>query len=153
MTERITQKTRMAQVEQREPGYSEILLNLGPSHPTTHGIVRLLLKVEGEEIIDCDVEIGYLHRGFEKMCENHPWNMGVVYVDRLNYVSPVINNVGYHMAVEKLLDLEVPAGSGGAVGAHADERDHANLRPPDLCCSRPYGNGRHDLLPISDQGA
>ncbi len=108
MSERITQKTRMKMVEERERGYSEMLLNLGPSHPTTHGIVRLLLKIEGEDIVDCDVEIGYLHRGFEKMCENHPWNMGVVYVDRLNYVSPVINNVGYHMAIEKLLDLEVP---------------------------------------------
>jgi NADH-quinone oxidoreductase subunit D len=84
-------------------------LNMGPSHPTTHGIVRLKVQVQGEEITDCDLEIGYLHRGFEKMCENHPWNQCVVYVDRLNYVSPIINNVGYHMAVEKLLDLELPA--------------------------------------------
>jgi NADH-quinone oxidoreductase subunit D len=87
----------------------EMTLNMGPSHPTTHGIVRLRVQVQGEEITDCDVEIGYLHRGFEKMCENHPWNQCVVYVDRLNYVSPVINDVGYHMAVEKLMDLEVPA--------------------------------------------
>jgi NADH-quinone oxidoreductase subunit D len=84
-------------------------LNLGPSHPTTHGIVHLKLKVEGEEIVDCDLDIGYLHRGFEKMCETHPWEQGVIYTDRLNYVSPVINNVGYHMAVEKLLGVEVPA--------------------------------------------
>jgi NADH-quinone oxidoreductase subunit D len=87
---------------------TEMTINVGPSHPTTHGIVRLLMKVENEEIKDCDTEIGYLHRGFEKMCENHPWNHCVVYVDRLNYVSPIINNVGYHMAVEKLLDIEVP---------------------------------------------
>jgi NADH-quinone oxidoreductase subunit D len=87
---------------------TEMTLNVGPSHPTTHGIVRLKLRTEGEEIIDCDIEVGYLHRGFEKMCENHPWNQCVVYVDRLNYVSPIINDVGYHMAVEKLLDIEVP---------------------------------------------
>ncbi len=83
-------------------------LNVGPSHPTTHGIVRFKLEVEGERIVDCDTEIGYLHRGFEKMCENHPWSQGVIYTDRLNYVSPIINNVGYHMAVEKLLGVEVP---------------------------------------------
>jgi NADH-quinone oxidoreductase subunit D len=87
---------------------AEMTLNMGPSHPTTHGIVRLKVQVQGEEIVDCEVEIGYLHRGFEKMCENHPWNQAVVYVDRLNYVSPIINDVGYHMAVEKLLGLEVP---------------------------------------------
>jgi NADH-quinone oxidoreductase subunit D len=84
-------------------------LNLGPSHPTTHGIVHLMLKTEGEEIVDCDLDIGYLHRGFEKMCENHPWEQGVIYTDRLNYVSPIINNVGYHLAVEKLLGIEAPA--------------------------------------------
>ena len=88
--------------------HKSMTLNVGPSHPTTHGIVRLLLQVEGEEIISADVEIGYLHRGFEKMCENHPWNQCVVYVDRLNYVSPIINDIGYHMAVEKLMDIEVP---------------------------------------------
>jgi len=87
----------------------DLTLNMGPSHPTTHGIVRLKVSTQGEEIVDCDIEIGYLHRGFEKMCENHPWNQAVVYVDRLNYVSPIINDVGYHMAVEKLLDIEVPA--------------------------------------------
>ncbi len=87
---------------------TEMTLNMGPSHPTTHGIVRLKVRTQGEEITDCDIEIGYLHRGFEKMCENHPWNQCVVYVDRLNYVSPIINDVGYHMAVEKLLGLEVP---------------------------------------------
>ncbi|MFA7329902.1 MAG: NADH-quinone oxidoreductase subunit D [Candidatus Delongbacteria bacterium] len=87
---------------------TEMTLNMGPSHPTTHGIVRLKVRTQGEEITDCDIEIGYLHRGFEKMCENHPWNQCVVYVDRLNYVSPIINDVGYHMAVEKLLDIEVP---------------------------------------------
>ncbi len=88
--------------------HKAMTLNVGPSHPTTHGIVRLLMQVEGEEIIDCDLEIGYLHRGFEKMCENHPWNQCVVYVDRLNYVSPIINDVGYHGAVERLLGVEVP---------------------------------------------
>lgn len=86
----------------------EMLLNVGPSHPTTHGIIRLIVNISGEEIMDADVEIGYLHRGFEKMCEQHNWNQCVVYTDRLNYVSPIINNVAYSMAVEKLLGIEIP---------------------------------------------
>ncbi len=83
-------------------------INLGPSHPTTHGIIQMVLQVAGEDILEADVVIGYLHRGFEKMCECHNWNQAVIYTDRLNYVSPLINNVGYHLAVEKLMDIEVP---------------------------------------------
>ncbi len=83
-------------------------INLGPSHPTTHGIIQMQLKVAGEDVIEADTIIGYLHRGFEKMCEAHNWNQAVIYTDRLNYVSPVINNVGYHLAVEKLMDIDVP---------------------------------------------
>ena len=84
-------------------------LNMGPSHPAMHGIVRLLLTVQGERVMDSDVEIGYLHRGFEKTCENVTYNQCIPYTDRLNYVSPFINNVGYALAVEKLLGIETPA--------------------------------------------
>jgi NADH-quinone oxidoreductase subunit D len=105
-------ETREPQEETAELRIEDMLLNLGPSHPTTHGIIRLILKVSGEYIRDADIEIGYLHRGFEKMCEQHNWNQAVVYTDRLNYVSPIINNVAYALAVEKLLDIEVPPRGG-----------------------------------------
>ena len=88
---------------------SEVMsLQMGPSHPATHGTIKLNLKLDGEKILNCDVEIGYLHRGFEKMCEQRTWNHVVPYADRLNYISPLINNVGFALAAEKLLDIEVP---------------------------------------------
>jgi len=88
---------------------SEIMsLQMGPSHPATHGTIKFNLKLDGEKIVNCDVEIGYLHRGFEKMCEQRTWNHVVPYTDRLNYISPLINNVGFALAAEKLLDLRVP---------------------------------------------
>ena len=86
-----------------------MVLNMGPSHPAMHGIVRVLLTVRGERVTDADVEIGYLHRGFEKTCENVTYNQCVPYTDRLNYVSPFINNVGFALAVEKLMGIETPA--------------------------------------------
>jgi NADH-quinone oxidoreductase subunit D len=83
-------------------------LNLGPSHPAMHGTVRIVLELSGETIVKADVQIGYLHRGFEKMCERGTWAQVFPYVDRLNYVSPMLNNVGYALAVEKLCGLAVP---------------------------------------------
>jgi NADH-quinone oxidoreductase subunit D len=83
-------------------------LNLGPSHPAMHGTVRIVLELSGETIVKADVQIGYLHRGFEKMCERGTWAQVFPYVDRLNYVSPMLNNVGYSLAVEKLCGLVVP---------------------------------------------
>ncbi len=84
----------------------EMVLNYGPSHPAMHGIIRMILKLEGEVVRDVDVAIGYLHRGFEKMSETVTWNGVMPYTARLNYDSPIINNVGYCLAVEKLLSLE-----------------------------------------------
>ena len=86
----------------------EMLLNVGPAHPAMHGIIRIVTTLDGERIVDVDVEIGYLHRGFEKMAETVDYNGVVPYTDRLNYVSPLINNMGYCMAVEKLLGMSVP---------------------------------------------
>ena len=83
-------------------------LNMGPSHPAMHGTVRIVLELSGETIVKADVQIGYLHRGFEKMCERGTWAQVFPYVDRLNYVSPMLNNVGYALAVEKLCGLAVP---------------------------------------------
>jgi NADH-quinone oxidoreductase subunit D len=83
-------------------------LNMGPSHPAMHGTVRIVLDLSGETIVRADVQVGYLHRGFEKMCERGTWAQVFPYVDRLNYVSPMLNNVGYALAVEKLCGLVVP---------------------------------------------
>ncbi len=83
-------------------------LNMGPAHPAMHGTVRIVLELSGETIVKADVQIGYLHRGFEKMCERGTWTQVFPYADRLNYVSPMLNNVGYALAVEKLAGLVVP---------------------------------------------
>ena len=83
-------------------------LNIGPSHPATHGTLRIMAQMEGERVHRAGVEIGYLHRCFEKMAETHPYNQVIPYTDRLNYCSAPMNNVGYCKAVEKLLDVEIP---------------------------------------------
>ena len=98
-----TQASGSANLETRD-----MLLNIGPAHPAMHGIIRVIAKLDGEQIEDADVDIGYLHRGFEKMSENVDFNGVMPYTDRLNYVSPLINNVGYCMAVEKLIGIQVP---------------------------------------------
>jgi NADH-quinone oxidoreductase subunit D len=85
-----------------------MMLNMGPSHPAMHGTVRIVVELSGETITKADVQIGYLHRGFEKMCERGTWTQVFPYVDRLNYVSPMLCNVGYALAVEKLLGITVP---------------------------------------------
>jgi NADH-quinone oxidoreductase subunit D len=97
------------ELEDKKDLESDLLeVMLGPSHPATHGTIQMRLKLDGEKVVFCDVEPGYLHRGFEKECEDHRWNQIFPYTDRLNYVSPIINNVGFAMAVEKLCDIEVP---------------------------------------------
>ena len=85
-----------------------MVLQMGPSHPATHGTVRFTLTLDGETVIKCDTEVGYLHRGFEKECENSTWTQVFPYTDRLNYVSPMLNNTGFALAVEKLLGVEAP---------------------------------------------
>jgi NADH-quinone oxidoreductase subunit D len=83
-------------------------LNMGPSHPATHGTVKFLIELDGESIVDLEVQVGYLHRGFEKECESGSWYKAIPYTDRLNYNSAILANVGFCLAVEKLLDLETP---------------------------------------------
>ncbi|MBW2509733.1 MAG: NADH-quinone oxidoreductase subunit D [Deltaproteobacteria bacterium] len=83
-------------------------LNMGPSHPAMHGTIRMVMDLDGENVINLDVQPGYLHRGFEKSCERGTWAQVFPYADRLNYVSPMLNNVGWSLAVEKLLGIEVP---------------------------------------------
>jgi NADH-quinone oxidoreductase subunit C/D len=85
-----------------------MLLHMGPSHPAMHGVIHMTLELDGETVVDGDTEIGYLHRAFEKESESHTYTQVIPYTDRLNYVSPLINNVGYVLAVEKLFDVQVP---------------------------------------------
>ena len=87
---------------------NSLILNIGPSHPAMHGTIRIIAEVDGERIVNSDVEIGYLHRGFEKTAENKTYHKIIPYTDRLNYTSPLINNHGFVLAVEKLLGIEVP---------------------------------------------
>ena len=83
-------------------------LNMGPSHPAMHGTIRMVLDLDGETIENLDIQPGYLHRGFEKSCERGTWQQVFPYTDRLNYVSPMLNNIGFALAVEKLLEIQVP---------------------------------------------
>ena len=88
--------------------FERMTVNIGPSHPAMHGTLRVAATLDGEIITASEVEIGYLHRCFEKMAETHDWQQVIPYTDRLNYCSSFINNVAYCRTVEKLLDLEVP---------------------------------------------
>jgi hypothetical protein len=74
------------------------VLNMGPSHPATHGTVKFLIELDGETIIDLDIQVGYLHRGFEKECESGTWYQAIPYTDRLNYNSAILANIGYCLA-------------------------------------------------------
>ena len=87
---------------------NEMILNMGPQHPATHGVLRLLLRLDGETVIACVPELGYLHRGYEKMAENMSYIEFIPHTDRLDYLSPPANNVAYALAVEKLLGIEAP---------------------------------------------
>jgi NADH-quinone oxidoreductase subunit D len=87
---------------------SELVINMGPQHPSTHGVLRVVLRLDGERVVGCDVVIGYLHRGIEKLCEQRDWAQIVLLTDRMDYVAAATNNLGYCETVEKLMSLEVP---------------------------------------------
>jgi len=93
---------------QKEVNKENLLLNMGPSHPAMHGTIRIMVELDGEKIVNSEVEVGYLHRGFEKTCENRTYFNLLPYTDRMNYVSPLINNLGYVMTMEKMLGIKVP---------------------------------------------
>src|SRR5574344_1634827 len=84
-----------------------MLLNVGPSHPASHGTIRNFVALEGETIAACVTEIGYLHRGFEKACEHHTYSQVIPYTDRLNYCSAILNNIGWAKAIEEMLNIEI----------------------------------------------
>ncbi|HEV7395683.1 MAG TPA: hypothetical protein VGN86_04160, partial [Pyrinomonadaceae bacterium] len=85
-----------------------MVLNMGPQHPSTHGVLRLVLEIDGETIVQMKPEIGYLHTGIEKTCEAKFYQQVVPLTDRIDYLCPMTNNLAYCLAVEKLLGLEIP---------------------------------------------
>ncbi len=91
-----------------DPLENQMVLNMGPQHPATHGVLRVLVRLDGETVVAAVPELGYLHRGFEKIAENSTYHEFIPHTDRLDYLSPISNNVAYVMAVEKLLGLDVP---------------------------------------------
>jgi NADH-quinone oxidoreductase subunit D len=98
-----------AAVAAQEFETEKMSLSMGPSHPSTHGVLRLQMELDGEVLTKCDPVLGYLHRGDEKIAENMTYNQFVPYTDRLDYLAPLANNVAYAIAVERLAKLEVPA--------------------------------------------
>jgi NADH-quinone oxidoreductase subunit D len=86
----------------------ELVINMGPQHPSTHGVLRVVLRLDGERVVSSDVVIGYLHRGIEKLCESRDWTQIILLTDRMDYVAAATNNLGYCETVEKLMQLEVP---------------------------------------------
>src|ERR1700716_3964894 len=93
---------------EHEPPAEWMELNMGPQHPSTHGVLRVRLKLDGEVVRDADADVGYLHTGFEKSFEDKTYTQGITFSDRMDYLAPPINNVGVVAAVEKLMELEVP---------------------------------------------
>jgi NADH-quinone oxidoreductase subunit D len=86
----------------------EMELNFGPQHPSTHGVLRLVIRVDGEKILHTRPEVGYLHRGTEKLFETETYPMGIPHTDRLDYVAAATNNHAYCLTIEKLLGVEIP---------------------------------------------
>lgn len=103
-----TEETRKNLATAADPLSEVMELQMGPSHPACHGTVKFWLKLDGENILACDTEVGYLHRGFEKMCEQGTWTQAIPYTDRLNYASPLINNFIFCEAVERLCGIHAP---------------------------------------------
>ena len=93
---------------EHEPETEWMDLNMGPQHPSTHGVLRVRLKLDGERVRDADPDIGYLHTGFEKSFEDKTYAQGITFSDRMDYLAPPINNVGFVSSVEKLLEIDVP---------------------------------------------
>jgi len=90
------------------PAENKMVLNMGPQHPSTHGVLRVILELDGETVLKADPIIGYLHTGIEKSCEAKTYSQAITLTDRIDYLAPLSNNLGYCLAVEKLLGIEIP---------------------------------------------
>ena len=106
--EMIDSATRAQQAMEGELSGERMILNMGPQHPSTHGVLRLVVELDGEEIVNVWPDVGYLHRGDEKIAENMTYTQFIPYTDRLDYLAPLANNVAYAYAVEKLCGIDVP---------------------------------------------
>ena len=106
----------------------ELLLNMGPQHPSTHGVLRIVLELDGERIVKATPDLGYLHRGVEKLCEGLAYMQIIPHTDRLDYVCAMANNYAYVRAVEKLLGISIP--ERGGVYPYDRRGNAANRRPP-----------------------
>ena len=115
-TEEVSRKSKILQaLENQHTSVSfedalenDMILNMGPQHPATHGVLRLLIRLDGETVVGCVPEVGYLHRGYEKLAESCTYHEFIPHTDRLDYLSPLNNNTAYALAVEKLLGIEAP---------------------------------------------
>ena len=125
---------------QEQADASTMMIEIGPAHPAMHGIVRFTTWIDGEEIVDMVPDIGYLHRGFEKESENSKWIQITPYTDRLNYVSPLLCNIGFAEGVEKLFGVEAPRRAQFHPRHHG--RNFAYYRPPDMRRRSCYGSRR-----------
>lgn len=94
--------------ENKDIRTEEFLVNMGPQHPSTHGVLYLELKLDGEVVVDCIPHLGYLHRSMEKLAENRTYTQFIPFTDRLDYIASMNNNLGYVLAVEKLMNMEIP---------------------------------------------
>ncbi len=103
-----TLRKAQAEADSSDTLGEKLIINMGPSHPATHGVLRLVLEMDGEIITKATPDVGYLHRGDEKIAENMHYNQFVPYTDRLDYLAPLANNVAYALAVEKLMGWELP---------------------------------------------
>ncbi|RMD75865.1 MAG: NADH-quinone oxidoreductase subunit D, partial [Chloroflexi bacterium] len=109
MTEPITVPTPQQIIEPAVAGRTEtMVLNMGPHHPSTHGVLRLVLELDGEVVVNVAPDVGYLHTGIEKTMESKTYQKAVVLTDRMDYLAPLSNNLCYALAVEKLLGVEIP---------------------------------------------
>ena len=137
----------MDQTFERSEDHPDIVtINMGPSHPATHGVLRLVLKLDGERVTDCVPHLGYLHRGMEKIAENRTYLQFMPYTDRMDYLSPLAANVGFSLAVEELLgDHRAAAVPGGSrVGLRAGTHRIASVVARHPCAGPRGGDG---LLP------
>ena len=127
-------------------GDGQMFINVGPQHPSTHGVLRVVLKIDGEKVVDLDPVLGYLHRGVEKLCENADYHQAICYTDPLEYVSSLFTEWSPVIAFEKLMDVKVPAPRRvhprPVVGAQPDRQPRAL---PGLDGARP---GRADADPL-----
>ena len=120
---------------------TELVLNMGPQHPSTHGVLRVILKLDGEKVIGTECVIGYLHRGVEKIGENRTYQQFAPYVDRMDYVAAVSNGLGYCLAIEKLLNIEAPPRA--QVDARDSDRTEPHCQPSALAGHARAGYRRH----------